>query len=464
MVFSEKVPANGSADGIAVNHNSASGMRRALLSSFALATCALMLSSATLANDYPVVADKSLAKLLGAGGRLSRKLHPFDDRQHAVWKLSSETEPVSIPAEIQCVIKDSTAADNAQMPYLVYMPEKDRVLIILERDQPVRTALIHSDDHGVTWSKPRWLHVDASDKPDVFVLGLTYLGAGKLMAYSEDVSNGHWRSADFGENWSFVEPAKIKSARYVWDPLLVLRASDGRVNKLVESGYRPTEVAFGSADGPCSQGFSRFSGDEGQTWSDELKVPQWLGVNEITIIPARNGDWVAACRTDYPPRFAMPIVGTQSPEVRSGALDHYSGLGVCVSKDEGQTWSKLNRLYEWGRHHPSMVFLPDGKIVMTYVVRLGYPYTADGLSQFGVEAVVSSDDGQTWDLEHRYVLATWVGNIQGANAWYCGVQSTSTLLLPDGKLLTAFGTGFRNPVETTVCKMDVALVRWQLSP
>ena len=99
---------------------------------------------------------------------------------------------------------------------------------------------------------------------------------------------------------------------------------------------------------------------------------------------------------------------------------------------------------------------------MTYVVRLGYPHTADGYSQFGVEAVVSSDNGQTWDLDHRYVLATWVGNIKGGNAWYCGVQSTSTLLLPDGKILTAFGTGYRNPAGATVCYMDLALVRWQM--
>jgi hypothetical protein len=42
------------------------------------------------------------------------------------------------------------------------------------------------------------------------------------------------------------------------------------------------------------------------------------------------------------------------------------------------------------------------------------------------------------------------------------VQSTSTILLPDGALLTAFGTGFRNSSDALVCKMDVALVRWRI--
>jgi hypothetical protein len=42
------------------------------------------------------------------------------------------------------------------------------------------------------------------------------------------------------------------------------------------------------------------------------------------------------------------------------------------------------------------------------------------------------------------------------------VQSTSTVRLPDGTLLTAFGTGFNNKADATRCKMDVALTKWRL--
>lgn len=185
--------------------------------------------------------------------------------------------------------------------------------------------------------------------------------------------------------------------------------------------------------------------------SDEVKVPQWLGVNEVDLFQAANGDWLAACRTDYPKCFA-----------RHG-LDHFGGPAVSISKDRGASWSKLEALYEWGRHHPSMALLPIGVIVMSYVVRLGYPATFEGFPQFGIEAVVSRDNGQTWDKDHRYILATWVGNITGANAWFCSAQSTSTVRLPAGTLLTAFGTGFRNAANAKVCKMDVALVRWRLN-
>ncbi len=34
--------------------------------------------------------------------------------------------------------------------------------------------------------------------------------------------------------------------------------------------------------------------------------------------------------------------------------------------------------------------------------------------------------------------------------------------LPDGSLLTAFGTGFRNEPTEPLCKLDVCLVRWRV--
>ena len=188
---------------------------------------------------------------------------------------------------------------------------------------------------------------------------------------------------------------------------------------------------LGLADGPYSQGYFRSSPDLGRTWSEPEKIPQWLGVNEVDLAVAKNGDWIAACRTDVPSRFAAL------------GIDSYGGLGVSISKDKGKTWSTVNKLYEWGRHHPSMVVLPDDRIVMSYVARLGYPNNAQGYPQFGIEAVVSDDNGQTWDLDHRYVLTVWVGNIKIPHLRYwCSAQATSTALLPDGTLLTAFGTGF----------------------
>ena len=159
-------------------------------------------------------------------------------------------------------------------------------------------------------------------------------------------------------------------------------------------------------------------------------VPAWHGVNEVALIRAGNGDIVAACRTDNPVRFV-------------GELDMYSGLGISISTDNGSSWSTLNHLYEYGRHHPSLVVLPSGHIVMTYVVRIGYTDARDGHPRFGIEAVISKDNGRTWDFDHKYILAYWTGQVTGRNSWWGLSQTTSTVLLPDGSLLTTFCTGFR---------------------
>jgi hypothetical protein len=239
--------------------------------------------------------------------------------------------------------------------------------------------------------------------------------------------------------------------KYAWDPLLPVKGADGHTERLVQACYCPEQPPERHA-----QAYFRSSTDDGQTWSGAVKVPQWRGVNEVTMIVAQNGDWVAACRTESPKRFAQL------------AFDHYSGLGVSVSKDEGKSWSDLTMLYEWGRHHPSMVLLPDGRILMSYVVRLGYPDTADGYPQYGIEAVLSPDHGKSWDLDHRYLLVTYRGTrAKKANAWWdAATQGTSSLRMPDGSILTAFGSGHRvNPAPVPGAEAyfprDIGLVRWK---
>ena len=88
----------------------------------------------------------------------------------------------------------------------------------------------------------------------------------------------------------------------------------------------------------------------------------------------------------------------------------------------------------------------------------------DGRPQFGIEAIVSTDNGHTWDLDHKYILHAWSGSRKDKNKWWPSSQATSTVLLPDGSLLTAFGTGYRIDAATTVAApRDAGLIRWRLS-
>jgi hypothetical protein len=371
-------------------------------------------------------------------------------KPHSVGRLNGESPQIRMPAKRQIVSESWNC--TAAVPYLVYMPEKDRLLMTIGRDNPHQAMVMTSDDHGATWSKPTYLHVDAKGNSDAgMTTGLTYLGNGKLIANGGPI---HWLSDNYGAAWTRADnPAALNGKTwYEWDPLLIDKdAKTGNVARLMSFCSDNLQ-----ADGHF-QGYIRSSTNGGAAWTNEIKVPQMYKVNEVAFLRAHNGDIVAACRTDNPPRFA------------GSPLDHYNGLAVSISKDNGATWSELNVLYDFGRHHPSMVLMPNNDIVMTYVVRLGYDRTSDGFPQYGIEAVVSRDNGQTWDLSHRYVLDKWTGNRKGANEcapgpqeWWASSQATSTLLLPDATLLTAFGTGYRSQLVGNVSSpRDIGLIQWR---
>jgi hypothetical protein len=372
---------------------------------------------------------------------------------HSVRQINGGAAEIAIPAKLQILTESWNRV--VAVPYLVYMPEKNRLLMLVGCDYPHRAMVMWSGDRGVNWSKPAYLHVDAEGKPDIgMCVGLAYLGQGKVMANEGD---RRWVSTDFGKTWTSVgNPAASNGKTWSeWDPPLIDKdAATGQITRLMS--YCSDNL---QPDGHF-QGYIRFSTDEGATWHGEIKVPEMYAVNEVAFVRAKNGDIIAACRNDNPARF-----------MKQEWLDHYNGLGVSLSKDNGKTWSKLNMLYEWGRHHPSMLLMPNGDVVMTYVVRLGYVRDAEGFPQFGVEAVVSHDNGQSWDLDHRYLLHTWAGNRKGPSEckpgpqeWWASSQATSSVLLPDGSIMTVFGTGYRSQADKNnqSTPRDVGLVQWRL--
>ena len=368
---------------------------------------------------------------------------------HSVRLITPPGDELEMPAELQIVSEKWNV--RAQVPYLVYMPETDRLVMIIQAEH--QPAVIMSDDRGATWSRPRFAHEDLCITPERFYfgIGLSYLGNGTAIFTSAEGScNGTdvWFSYDYGETWNDRKPlprAFDGKCCHQWDPFLVDRNSDtGATQRIMLAGYTYT------TDMNHTLGFVRFSDDLCDTWSTDIVVPQWDRKNEIALVRAANGDIVAAPRLD-------------PSDEDLNKYDHYTGFGISISKDNGYTWSEVETVYDVGRHHTSTVLLPNGDLVMSYVVRLGYPDTAEGIPQFGVEAVVSHDNGRSWDLEHRYVLHRWNVGRKDRVPWHRSVQQTSSVILPDGTIYTAFGTYYRSePAENGLIRpLDVGLVRWR---
>ena len=322
--------------------------------------------------------------------------------------------------------------------YGVHLMENDEVIFIgalHEDSDSYRCIAAFSEDGGSTWTDP----VDAGvyGRP----VATAYVGGGTVLFANETLSRKdigpQWTiSTDYGRTWrrQGLVQASEDGRRVFGEGDVFVDRRNGGSTRLIQT------VASHGPNFPFDRHVAsvRFSDDLGKTWNREISPPEWVwevpyqgktigrSVCEGTIVRARNGWLVAALRTDVPPRYT---------DLR---YDNLMGIATSVSTDDGATWSKLNFLYEAGRHHTNLILLPGGDIALTHIVRLDVREGTLASYRHGCEAVISRDNGASWDMGHTYVLDDFA--YINAEQWYevsCGHLSST--LLKDGSILTVYG-------------------------
>ncbi len=117
----------------------------------------------------------------------------------------------------------------------------------------------------------------------------------------------------------------------------------------------------------------------------------------------------------------------------------------CQSTDGGQTWSDLEDNGDYGMHYPRVIRLKDSRLLMTFTQRSTfYP--------IGLQAVLSDDDGKTWDFNNDRII------IEGRTPWGMaqGGGFGNTIELPDGRLISCYT--YRGSDNKTYLEV----VRWRL--
>jgi hypothetical protein len=188
-------------------------------------------------------------------------------KAHVVRQLNGAAAAFRIPAKLKILTEPWNRV--VAMPWMVYMPEKDRLMMLVAVDNPHQAAVLFSDDRGTTWSKPRYLHVDAQGKSDIGFSGrLAYLGNGKLVAVTE---TGRLLSGDYGKTWR-VAPDLLpslpdgKEGRLYGGPNLGDRAPvTGKVARLVGNGF--------SVEKGVGQGYVKAQNVLGWMYGQGLGVP-----------------------------------------------------------------------------------------------------------------------------------------------------------------------------------------------
>ena len=247
-------------------------------------------------------------------------------QSHTVRQFNGRAGQVRLPARFQIVTESWNRV--VACPYIVNMAEKNRLLMLVGCDYPHRAFVLTSDDRGATWTEPRPAREGDDGKPSVGMgTALAYLGKGKLVFYEDSIlaagQPSRWFSTDYGQTWGDAVPARAVIGQKGMAHLGPAARRSGILKPAGSHGWRRRVTRNQEL---ISQAWLRFSTDEGRTWGKSVRVPQWAGANEVYLFRAANGNLVAACRTDVPRRL------------KGKTLDHYEGLGISISKDDGRTW------------------------------------------------------------------------------------------------------------------------------
>ena len=269
-------------------------------------------------------------------------------------------------------------------------------------------VILTSDDEGKTWSHPR----EVNFYGQLVALGGERVGViGGKMPLSEDG----------GETWTELdEDVPLPNGKPWW-----IHGSVGFDGKRIATvGFYPTE-----AYGPVAwtgRSVLRFSDDLGRTWDDPIPIPAEWQTSEGALTYAHDGALVVSLRTGPTPTLFNALSGKISKHL-IGYNDSWRRLTTARTTDGGKTWTDYQVHFRFGKTHSELLTLPNGDILLTYAARIG---ELDGQIYRGIEAVLSHDNGKSWDWANRYYLFRW--------PMHQGMHSPQSVVLSDGRIMTVF--------------------------
>lgn len=274
----------------------------------------------------------------------------------------------------------------------------------LDRARGTETLLARSLDGGVTWQSEPFALPEGEARAVTDPIDFTHPG------FAFRVRDGvFFFSYDRARTWQgpFAFPAFHPGLRPTARTDYVVNAPG---DCHVFLSVRDEQVQAGIPD----RAFAVRTRDGGRTWD----VLGWLTGDEAPVarsvmpatVRAANGTLVTTLRR----RFDLP----------SSYRNDLNWIDAFVSRDDGVTWVRSTRIAhtDLSGHNgnpPSLVRLPDGRLVVVYGVRS---------APAGIRARVSADDGATWgpELILRDDARTW-------DIGYC-----RSLVRRDGTIVTIY--------------------------
>ncbi len=316
-------------------------------------------------------------------------------------------------------------------PGVALLPNGELVVVYREgtmhATEPTgKVSLSRSEDGGRTWL-PRVTALDLPDvddrDPSVF-----QMRDGTLLLFSADVM---CTSRDGGRSWS--EPA----ATPVFGPKGGVEDENGYIlygglKRVVQADF--TTIQNRSALLQADAAYR--SRDYGRSWEP-------AGIATYTMYLEGTTDYVWY---DEPFLCVMPDLCW----IFCARVDLDGFARIIRSTDRGRTWEAVRKTPVWG-YPQHLLPLRDGRLLMTYGYRR---------APLGVRACISSDQGQTWDVDNEIVLRMDGGTPPGQPRIVDDgdLGYPTSIQLADGTILTVY---YHN---TAGSNCFIAGTFWQLPP
>lgn len=345
--------------------------------------------------------------------------------------------PARRPGEKHDLVVYANPGDYASFPQLARTD--DALVLLFQVQNLVKLRAMAEHPHYEKVAVPRW----ATSRDG----GLTWavqetcptLGPVRDSSYSSaPLKDGGVVSLTFSD-----EPLRaiVQRGRIEYRPYQATKAESGEQHKITDLG--PFErfyphgvrrlrdgailaagyVTFKSPEGRAKTTVAFLaSTDEGRTWRYRAHIPNTnlFDFSEPDIIETRDGRLVALLRVDWD-----TVPGEQRPDEAKVGYGYF--LYQTESVDGGRTWSTPVQLSLWG-HPPHLLRLTSGNILLVYGYRR---------PPWEVRAILSRDEGRTWDLTTLRTLHTFTpGNYD--------MGYPVATQLPDGSIVCAF-YGYSTP-------------------
>ena len=272
--------------------------------------------------------------------------------------------------------------------------ERGHAMLSPERN----TALLRSQDGGVTWHEEGFLHDrSGDDRPYSYGDGfISRMSDGTIVVITMrsdrsdprrkflsptggliDSDNVIFVSRDDGRTWTRPQPLVLPPGLVLTPANPVIELADGRWLATFDRW-----CAYDDPDPNKPGMWAFFSADRGKTWGDGLVIAE--------VTPAGKAFWHGRTVRLNDGRLYTLIMSADISDPRRGVVRE--NLHYMLADSAGRHWSAPVPTPVPGQTN-NVAELPDG--------RLGAIYTWRDAAQPGFMVMLSEDGGQTWNLERQ---------------------------------------------------------------